>query len=121
MGYEHRIYVVSKSSDYDTILGKYWAEVKFIFNLGKVDELEYIDKAYPKTDYFIDDDHGDEILSDMYGKPLTEMSLDPFVAELRRMVENGTTSSVSVLLSALEAIKQHDYAHRNIVCLHYGY
>lgn len=121
MGYEHRIYVVPKTGDYDTTLGKYWAEVKFIFNLGKVYEPERIDKAYSRTDCFIYNDDGDEILSDMYGKPLTEVSLDLFIAELRRMVKNGTTSSVFVLLSALETIKQHSYAYGNIVCLHYGY
>ena len=122
MGYEHRIYVVRKTDQYERSLDKYWAQVKFVFNLGKVYELENIDKFYPATNHFIYDDCCNEILEDEYGKPLTEIPVDELRNVLVKLVSEGVgTMGVKVLLGALEQIKQNDFMFKDLICLHYGY
>lgn len=121
MGYEHRFYIVRKTDQYDNRLDKYWAKVKFIFNLGKVYELEDLDKHYPATKHFIYNDICDEILEDEYGKPLTEIPIDELriiLAELAR--KEYCNPNILVLLGALRQLDQNIIEYEDFVCLHYG-
>lgn len=121
MGYEHRIYIVRKTSQYEYSLDKYWAQVICRFDLGKNFELETMKDYYKPTNCFIYADDGNtEILEDECGDPLREIALDDFIDDLKDMVDRGTTSGVQILLATLQAFKEHDKVYRDIVCLHYG-
>lgn len=120
--YESKIYVVSKTGQYETSLGMYWAEVTMIINLGYVPELEDIKYRYSRTKYFIYDDTGENpILEDMYGDPLVEIGIEALMRELRQVVRNGNTNSrVRVFLSTLESFNRV-VPNSKLVCLHFGY
>jgi hypothetical protein len=122
--YESRIYVVSKTRLYDEKLGKYYADLDSMFNLGGVHEFEDIIKKYQKTDSFIcvEDSY---ILEDKYGEELTEIPVESLIEELSPLTQKylswTNAPQLYSLLNTLLAIKPFIDSYRRIVCLHYGY
>ena len=130
MGYESRIYIVRKSNQYDPDIGKVWAEVLMVFNLGKVTEdLEDWYREQKPTDCYIYKDDGNTVvLEDECGDPLREMDLiDCYNAisdEIDRRISHGADYTIErVLIDGVLDILMDKYALRSsrVVCLHYGY
>jgi hypothetical protein len=122
--YENRIYVVTKTNQYDNWVGKFYAEVNSMFNLGYVAGLEYVVKNFPNTDCYICD-NDDLILDDKYGDKLTEIPVECLIEELEPIIQKCSDwcnapqlcSFFNMLVSLAPFINEH----RPIVCLHYGY
>lgn len=120
--YESKIYIVSKTNQFEPRLGMYWAEVLAVFNSGNVPELEDAKDRYTRTMYFIYDDSGErEVVEDMYDNPLIEIPIESLIRVLRRSMFNGNINRrVPALISALETFDQL-YPNYELVCLHFGY
>lgn len=127
MAYEHRIFIVEKTHQgYEPKLDKWFGKVMCVFNLGVMEEMHDIVKKYGPTDQFIyQPGNGDEeVVEDMYGDPLTEIPVEGLMWDLRYLIENGHVSNRTIypLLAALAHCKYDmQHAHRDIVCLHFGY
>lgn len=120
MAYEHRIYIVDKTDQLDPKLGKRWAKILAVFNLGSDSHLEEIIELYPESQYFITE--GDvDISEDMYGRPLKEMELEPFVLHLRSVMEYGVYPELLMLVAAIYELGCMYNHSDEFICLHYGY
>lgn len=119
MGYESKIYVVSKSG---ISFGeeKEYAEVIAVFYASKYIELAAVFKKV--TDCYIYADDGDTmILEDRYGDELKEAPLSDVISFLEGELERGETyRRIKPLLALLKSFDTSVWG-KNLVCLHYGY
>lgn len=119
MGYESRIYVVSKSG-LGLEYGKTYASVIAVFNASKYAGLP--DVFQKKTDCYIYADDGNTmILEDCYGEELKEAPLADVISFLEGELERGETyCRIKPLLALLKSFDPNVWG-KNLVCLHYGY
>lgn len=119
MGYESRIYVVSKSG-LGLEYGKTYASVIAVFNASKYAGLP--DVFQKKTDCYIYADDGNSmILWDCYGDELKEAPIGDVIRFLESELERGETySRIKPLLALLKAFDGSAWG-KKLVCLHYGY
>ena len=119
MGYESKIYVVSKSG---ISFGeeKQYAEVIAVFYASKYIELADVFKKV--TDCYIYADDGNSmILWDCYGDELKEAPIGDVIRFLESELERGETySRIKPLLALLKAFDGSAWG-KKLVCLHYGY
>lgn len=121
--YESRIYIVAPTGQRDSKSGKCFAETLAVFNLGYVDSMIDIpvSEHWKPTNYFVYADDGEtEILEDMYGDELRELTVDDLISKLTFTDGIAVSRRAAILLSALRAIRL-TYDKHDIVCLHFGY
>lgn len=127
MAYEHKIYIVEKTNSFDPKTGKFWGMIVAVFNLSCATGVSGFFDQLPESDVFITEGDTD-ILEDMYGQPLTEVSVEQLLyvltlAERKHRSQGypGLSVQLSMLMSALRTIGAiYDDKH-DFVCLHYGY
>lgn len=124
MGYETKLYVVSKLSKFpDEEMG--YAQVIAMFNMSKCYFLSNVLRDEPKTDcYFYADDGNTCVLEDRYGEPLKETTVEKVVELLEDAIAHGEDyRRIFPLLSALKTIEeqQKNGWWKDIAILHYGY
>lgn len=119
--YESKIYIVAPTGQRDSKSGKYFAKTLAVFNLGYVKTLEDATERYRPTNYFVYADDGEtEILEDMYGDELRELTIGELMGRLTCYDGVAVSRRAATLLGALHIIKRN-YPENDIVCLHYGY
>jgi len=124
MGYESRLYVVSKSGLRDGGSNLFWAEKIAEFNLCKVDNdvLLGIESLGKPTDCFITyDEDGNPDNTDKYGKVMTEISLDDMVNILEDAIDDSDYRRYPPCLAMLKAFQSQNMYWDDLVVLHYGY
>lgn len=123
MGYESRIYIVSKTSVYDEEDAKWWGEQIAVFDMGKYPSLANLMRSKPTTDYYIyADDNNTHIIEDRYGEQLTEASVSDVISVLEKDVANGKNyRRIFPLLATLKSFEEHKEQWGEIAVLHYGY
>lgn len=128
MGYEHRFFIVDKSSITDNYNGegKIYASVVAMFNFSGFKIPEYLFKT--PTDCFIYSDDGNTpILEDCYGNPLTEISISDAAHAFNKMLESQENPYSNIdynrrlksLVGLLNGFDPNDW--KNLVVLHYVY
>lgn len=121
MGYESRIYVVSKLDSLAlSKKGKKYGTVIASINMGVCPGLpEIFDRKAPC--YIYSDDYDEhEIVNDRYGKELTESSIPKVIAFLEKEIESGEDyRRIKPLLGLLKGFDMKQW--KNLVCLHYWY
>ena len=122
MGYESRIYIVSKE-DYYTGCDERWGEVIATYNMCVYPPIADFMREQPATDcYIYASDGNTKILRDCYDKPLTEASLSNVIALLEKQIAAGDAyRRVSPLLNMLYGFNEKSFQFKNLVVLHYGY
>lgn len=123
MGYESRFYIVEKGSCIrKEVDGKkyVWAEIVATFNMGKIYSVSDIVRNYKPTDCFICDE-GTELVRDLYGDPLKEISINDLIRIIGSAIEtdDGDYRRYKPLMGFLISINQSQWD--NLVALHYGY
>lgn len=123
MGYESKLYVVEK---YDSIRDeKRFANVIAMFDMCKFYPLSDVLRSQPETDcYFYADDGDTQVLEDLYGKPLTEASVDKVVEILEAEISNGNDyRRIGPVLGFLRVVskQQKNGVWKNVTVLHYGH
>lgn len=123
MGYESKIFVVSKSpSIYQSDEGKRYAHMIAMFDMCKCYPLSDILRRKPKTDcYFYADDGNTKIVEDCYGEPLTEVPIGEAVQIVERVMQNSAYWRFNILYAALKEIARFDSSANNLAVLHFGY
>ena len=120
MGYESRIYVVSKSDGtFTNDKGFHFAEVIASFNLCCVgnDVYQAIHNS-PITDAYIYE--GDEeIHEDKYGKGMREIMIPELIRVLEAAEATEHYRRYTPIIGALKAFDLNEWD--DLVCLHYGY
>ena len=119
MGYESRIYIVSKTSITDDN-NKRWAEVIAMFNMSKMPSIAGFTRF---TDcYIYGSDGNTKLLEDEYGAPLTEASVTDVIAVLEKDIANGEDyRRIFPLLATLKALEENSHQWKDLAVLHYGY
>ena len=124
MGYESRIYIVTKMSKFKWE-EKTYAQVVAMFEMGKCYFLSSRLRNEPKTDcYFYADDGDTKVLEDRYGDELTETTPRVVIDILEDAIAKGEDyRRVFPLLSALKTIdeQQANGMWSDVAILHYGY
>ena len=127
MGYESRIFVVSKSEMPNPLVGEgsVWAELIAMYNMSCVDWSLYdaiIANGKPTNCYFYNGFETD-VREDKYGKPLTEIPLHTFVESLEEITAKSDYRRYLPLLSMLKTFDERNESEWNneLVILHYGY
>lgn len=122
MGYESKIYVVTKSDLKDENDMRY-ANLIAMFDMGKYPTLSGVFKK--QTDcYIFADDGNTKILEDRYGASLTEANIDDVIRVLEDNVYSEEPYRRTLpLLVTLETIKSQVESKywNNVAILHYGY
>lgn len=126
MGYESKIYIVSKTTTtgFNATERMFYAEKIAEFKMGKFHNLANRLRDKPITDCFIYADDGDtQIIEDRYGKPLTETTPQFVIDLLEELIADGETyRRVYPLLACLKAFEEHKQQWgEEIAVLHYGY
>lgn len=123
MGYESRIYVITKTRVNGFKTEKKYAQIIAMFDMGKFPALADIMINQPETDSFIYADDGNtQILEDKYGDKLTEATPQIVVDVLEKQLNNGDTyRRIYPLLATLKAVIEHQKNFPDIAVLHYGY
>ena len=127
MGYESRLYIVSKGLIQHKATGLYWAEKIAEFNLCCVDNFVLKDiEKYGKdtTCYFDSDDDFEPIIKDLYNDPITEISLNDMIGILKNAVNNSDYRRYQPCLAMLESFARgvlYGQWGDGLVVLHYGY
>ncbi len=124
MGYESKIYVVSKSSyDSPSDKGMRYCQVIAMFDLCKFYPLSCVTSTYPTTEcYFFADDGNTKVLEDMYGDPLKELPIEDVIEILETDLAMGSNyRRIYPTLAALKAINEHKDQWKELAVLHYGY
>lgn len=126
MGYESKIYIVSKSKhSYPSENGRVWGEVIAKIEMCKCYPLSEILRNSPKTNCYIFADDGEtEIVEDCYGEPLTETTIDYAIKAVKQVIAKGHGDywRYWVLLSTLQSIQNVIGIGRDdFVVLHYGH
>lgn len=123
MGYESKFYIVEKGH-FPCSCGKLYAEVIAMFDMCKCYALSDPFRRFPETDCCIYADDGDtEIVEDLYGKPLTETSIETTL----RLVERAMETDNYRRYAPFEVVLRTLYAQENegkwgkLAVLHYGY
>lgn len=121
MGYESRIYIIEKTNVRDE--GRRWGQVLACFNLGKVYALSAILKDKPATEcYIYADDGNTHIVEDMYGEPLTEVSIPEAIMAIETTIDRGEECrGFPPLLATLKTLNEQKERWRELAVLHYGY
>lgn len=122
MGYDMRLYVVDKSDmlGYDeNTKDKKFASVEASVELYKTDDIVDSLRLAPPTDCYIHE--GDEVLvEDMYGKPLTEVSLQEAISKLQAgLAATGGYRRYQIALSLLQGFVLAGMT--DVVVLQYGH
>ena len=124
MGYETKLYVVGKFDKFPDEEMRY-AQVIAMFNMSKCYFLSDVLRDEPKTDcYFYADDGNTRVLTDRYGEPLKETTVETVIGLLEDAIANGEDyRRVFPLLSALKTIQEQKQNGwwGDIAMLHYGY
>lgn len=136
MGYETKLYIVTKSNKTITnfygekidmgreINGKkmYYAECICQFDLSKCYSVSDVMREYPPTDCFIYADDGNTmIIEDMYGSPLTEIPIEDAIDIIEEALDEEYYRRYVPILAALKALNADKEHWRELVVLHYGY
>ena len=121
MGYESRIYIIEKTNVRDE--GRRWGCDIARFDLGKVYSLSDLLRDKPATDcYVYADDRDTRIVEDMYGEPLTEVSIPEAIKAIETAIERGEECrGFPPLLATLKALDEQKDRWRELAVLHYGY
>lgn len=117
MSYHHTFIIVRPSLHNDSKCGKFWANIVSVFKLDYDWGLYDITKRYPETKYFVYDENENEVTTDKYDKPLTEVSLNDLIRDLETVNKRHPQIRTSALIAALHAYR---YDPRGLVALHYG-
>lgn len=124
MGYESKLYVVEKSSQfYPSDNGMRYCSVIAMFDLCKFYPLSTVISEYPTTDcYFYADDGNTQVLKDRYGDPLREIPIEDVIGIIESAIDDGSIyRRLYPTLAALEALAHQQNQWKELVVLHYGY
>ncbi len=124
MGYESKLYVVTKSSyDSPSDEGMRYCQVIAMFDLCKFYPLSCVVSTYPTTEcYFYADDGNTRVLEDMYGDPLREIPIEDVIDILEGDLANGSNyRRIYPVLGALKTLNEHKAQWKELAVLHYGY
>lgn len=120
MGYESKIYVVSKYNCFEEY-GKYYAERIAELDMSKCGSF-YSVFAKETDCYIYADDGNTPILEDKYGDPLTEATVEDVANWLEKTISSGEDyRRFKMALSLLKSFQTEQWDGKNIVVLHYGY
>ena len=123
MGYESKLYIVEKSMRFNGE-NKCYAEVLAMFDMCKIYPVVPVFKKEADC-YFYADDGDTEVLTDCYGDPIKEASLEDVISAIKQDIKNsGEYRRYDPLLAALEVYKEQQDAEvwgRPLAVLHYGY
>jgi hypothetical protein len=120
MGYESKIFIVRKGGLQGDNGKKYAQEIAH-FDLCKVYGVsDYLRKA-PITDcYIYSDDGNTEIITDRYGKELTECTPEKLIDLIEKdIAKDGEYWRYNLILATLRELEK--LKDPQIYCLHYGY
>ena len=124
MGYETKLYIVSKCNKFHDEEMVY-AQVIAMFNMSKCYFLSNVLRDEPKTDcYFYADDGNTRVIEDRYGEPLKETTVAMVIGLLEDAIDKGEDyRRIFPLLSALKTIEaqRKDGWWGDVAVLHYGY
>lgn len=124
MAYEHRIYIVRKG-DYlsGDCYDKCYSKILAVFNLGRAEGVSGFLERLPESRYYVTEGDTD-ILTDMYGRSLTEISVGDLLYGLqesnKRQYWKGCDGLGQECLTLMEALEPLT-VDGSIICLHYGY
>jgi len=125
MGYESRLYIVKKSTNWADDNGMLYAEVIALFDMCKCPPLANLFSRMPKTNcYIYADDGNTKILEDMYGDSLTEAPLCKVIEIVEGAIDNGDDyRRYPPLLAFLKTLRQQEkeYIWGDLAVLHFGY
>lgn len=115
MGYESRLYVISKSSN---ILedNMRWCEVIASFDLCKVD-IDF--RKYPDTDSFFYECN-EKIVEDCYGDHLKELTLQEAITEIENAMARGHYRRWNPVIGLLKGFNEDEWGN-DLRVLHYGH
>lgn len=121
MGYESKLFVVSKTRRSYRDDERVWGEVIATFDLCKVyDVSDVIRNKYKPTNCFIYSDNGnDEILEDMYGEPLREVPFSDMIEIIEKAAAKDDYRRYAPCLGLLKGFNLDEW--NNLVVLHYGH
>lgn len=120
MGYESRLYIVCKTTWFDSNVNLRWAEKIAVFDLCKVPAVSGKMAAYSATDAFVYADDGNtEITEDDYGEALKEVPLEDAIVILEASAERDNYWRYRPCIAFLKAVQEEK--QKDVVVLHYGY
>lgn len=123
MGYESKLYIVEKSMRFNGE-NKCYAEVLAMFDMCKIYPVVPVFKKEADC-YFYADDGDTEVLTDCYGDPIKEASLDAVIKFIEQDIsQNGEYRRYTPLLAALKVYKEQQDTgiwDNTLTVLHYGY
>lgn len=122
MGYDSKIYVVSKSTAplYNG-QGKNFAQIIATYDICVFPPFQRM-FTQPTDCYIYADDGNTQILTDKYGQPLTEARIDEVVSCLENLSnEDKAYRRVPPLLAMLKAFRDDEKVWESLAVLHYGH
>ena len=126
MGYESKLYVVTKHSS--ALKGeKPWGQVVATFDLCKFPPVaDYMRKCSPTDCYILAEDGNTVITEDRYDKPLTESELSPIIEILEEASKDTSFGGhpyrrIKPILAMLKAFEENNGQWGNLRVLHFGH
>ena len=121
MGYESRLFVVSKSdTPYDDWY--VWGQLIATLNLSRISDkmLSHICE-HPVTNCCFYDGFSEMVLKDKYGKPLREVPVGKMIEYLEEAIKEDDYRRYPPALAILKAFDSDPVKWKDLVVLHYGY
>lgn len=120
MGYESKIFIVSKGSYVEE--GLRYSQLIAMMDMSKM-KTDFYDLFKEKTDcFFYELDGNTKIIEDRYGDPLRECRLESIENYVANLIEKGEDyRRLWPLLSLVRSFKSPQWKNDDLVALHYGY
>ncbi|MFA5048679.1 MAG: hypothetical protein WC516_06665 [Patescibacteria group bacterium] len=120
MEYESKLYIVEKSSCYDSELEKVFAQIICMYNLSNTfpEFKHFINECLPTDCYIYIDSK--RTIKDEYDSPLVELPIKDLLEVLVQETKHEDKHYHSQLMPLIALLKVFK-SRKNIAILHYGY